>query len=66
MCIGVRVLKFEIKLNFFYSFWKKKLLQYHISWKSVQCKPCCSVRSGWRTDRHNEANNRFSQFCERS
>jgi hypothetical protein len=30
----------------------------------VQWKPSCPM--GGRTDRHDEANNRFAQFCERS
>jgi len=38
----------------------EKFFKYQISWKSVQCKPSCSVR----TDRHEEANSGFSQFWE--
>jgi hypothetical protein len=35
---------------------------YVISRKSVQWQPTCFVR----TDRHDEANSRFSQFCDRA
>jgi hypothetical protein len=38
------------------------ILKYQIPWKSVQWKPSCSVRTG----RHDEADNRFSQLCERA
>ena len=38
--------------------------------KSVQWEPSCSTRKegqrDGRTDRHDEANSRFSQFCERA
>ena len=34
--------------------------QYQISWKSVPWKPSCSMQ----TDRHDEATNWFSLFCE--
>jgi len=36
------------------------------SLKSFQWKSSCSMRSDRRTDRHDEANSRFSQFCERA
>jgi len=35
-------------------------IKYKISWKSFQWGPSCSIRTG----RHDEANSRFSQFCE--
>jgi len=35
---------------------------YQISWKSVQWEPSCSMR----TNGHDEANSRISQFCERA
>ena len=38
-------------------------LEYQITSKSIQGEPSCSCG---RTDRHDEANTRFSQFCERS
>jgi hypothetical protein len=48
----------------------RKILKYQISWKSVQWKQSCPMRMDGRTDgqtdRHDEANSRFSQFCERA
>jgi len=38
------------------------IIKYQISWKSVQWEPSCSM---W-ADRHDKANNRFLQFCERA
>jgi hypothetical protein len=35
-----------------------KILKYHISWKSVQ------VGAKFQADRHEETNNRISQFCK--
>jgi len=45
-------------------FWTNfiKILKYENSWKSAQWQHSCSVR----TDRHDEADSRFSQFCERA
>jgi hypothetical protein len=40
----------------------RKILKYQISWKTVQWKPSCSMRTDRQTDRHDEANTRFSQF----
>jgi len=40
--------------------------QYQISWKSVQWEPSCSMQTDGRTDRHDEANSRFSQFFKRA
>ena len=44
----------------------RKILKYQIPWKSVQWEPSCSMRTDRQTDRHDEANSRFSQFCERA
>jgi len=38
----------------------EKMLQYQIFMKIHPVEPCCSMR----TDRHDEANSRFSKFCE--
>jgi hypothetical protein len=36
----------------------------HISWKSIQWEPSCTMRAEGQMGRHNEANCHFSQFCE--
>jgi len=38
--------------------------KYQISWRSVHWEPSCSMRTDKRTDRHDGAKSRFSQFCE--
>jgi hypothetical protein len=40
------------------------ILKYQISRKSIQWKPSCFMRTDGQTDRHDEANSSFSQFCE--
>jgi hypothetical protein len=43
----------------------RKTLKYQISRKSVQWEPSCPMRTeDGRTDRHDEVNSRFSQFCD--
>ena len=42
----------------------RKILNYKISWKSIQWEPCCNIRTDGPTDGKYEANSRFSQFCE--
>jgi hypothetical protein len=37
--------------------------KYQISWKSIQLKPSFCMRVDAQTDRHDEANSRFLQFC---
>jgi len=54
---------YERNLNFLDRF--RKIPKYKISWKSVQWQPMCSMLTE-RTDRHDEADNRFSQFWERA
>jgi len=54
--------KGELKRIFWTDF--RKVLQYQISPKSVQWESSCSTRSARRTDRHNGANGRSSQFSE--
>jgi hypothetical protein len=44
----------------------RKILRYQISWKSVQWKLSCSMLADGQADRHDEANSRLSQFCERA
>ena len=50
----------------------QKILKFQISWKSDQRERSCRAgggeeggESGGRSNRHDEANSRFSQFCER-
>ena len=61
--LHVRCLLFLSAFNDIWIFSKKvwTILKYQISFKSVQWQPSCSLR----TDRHDGANSRFSQFCER-
>jgi len=40
--------------------------KYQISRKSFQWEPSCSMRTDRQRDRHDEADSRFSQFCERA
>ena len=46
------------------------ILKYQTAWKSGQWEASCTMRTDRRTDgqeeRHDEANSRFSQFCERA
>jgi len=48
----------------------RKFLKHAISRKLFQWEPSCSMRTerqtDGRTDRHDEANKSFSQFCERA
>jgi hypothetical protein len=46
-------------------FWTdfREILNYQISWKSVQRELRCSMRTYGRTDRHDKANSRFSKFA---
>jgi hypothetical protein len=66
-CIGLHV-KYPLscqtlmKLEFSRQIFEKKILKYQITWKSVQWESSFSVR----TDRHDEAKNRFSQCCKRA
>ena len=55
---------FERNLNFPNSF--KKKLKYQISSKSVHWEPGCSIQADGQTVRQDEANSRFSSFCERA
>ena len=43
-----------------------KYTQYKISLKSVKWEPSCFIRTDRQTDRHDEANSRFSQIRERA
>jgi hypothetical protein len=43
----------------------RKILQYQMSWKSVQWEPS-SMRTDGESDRRDETNSRLSQLCERA
>jgi hypothetical protein len=43
----------------------RKILKYHISWKSTHWESSCSMRKDKHTGGHDETNSRFSQFCEK-
>jgi len=51
-----------MKLEFRWVF-SRKILKYQILWRCAQWGPRCFCM---RTDRHDEANSRFPQFCERA
>jgi len=51
-----------MKLEFSGTVLQNKIFKCQISWKSVQWEQCCSRQ----TYRHDEANGRSSQFCERA
>ena len=65
-CIGLHV-KYPLFLSDLNDFelwpriFEKEILKHQISWKSVQWEPSCPTR----TDRRDEANRRFSKFCEK-
>ena len=44
----------------------RKILKYPVSRKHFQWEPSCSTRTQRRTDRHDEANVRFTPFCRNS
>ena len=58
----------SIKKKIIFSTDFRKMLEYKISLHSVQWEPRCSMRTDGRadgsTDRRDEANSHFSQFCE--
>ena len=70
MYIGLHV-KYPLFLSDFNETWIVetnflKILKYQTSWKSIQWVPSCSMRTDGRTDRHDEADSCFSQFCKRA
>jgi hypothetical protein len=59
--VPVNLVRFKYNLNFLDRFFKKKIFKHQISRKSVLWKQSCSMR----TQDHDEANGRFSQFPKR-
>jgi len=60
---------FELKSNFLDTFSKNRLIEHQLSRKFLQWNrtvPCGRTerRSDGQTDRHDEANSRFSKFCK--
>jgi len=43
-----------------------KIPKYQILWKSIQWELDCSMQADRRMENDDEANSRFSQFCERA
>jgi hypothetical protein len=54
------LIKFELCEGIF----EKNLFKWFL-WKPIQWEPSCSMRTGRRINRHDEADSRFSQFWER-
>jgi len=52
--------KIECSRQFF-----EKILKYQIWWKSVQWKSSCFIWTDRQAEWHDDANSRFSQFCDR-
>jgi hypothetical protein len=57
--VVVVVVRFQWNLNFPNRFWKNA----KISWNPINWEPSCCVKTNRQTDRHDEANNGFSQFA---
>jgi hypothetical protein len=56
------LLDFNENWNFSTDF--RKMLKCRMSWKKLNLEPRCYMREDGRTDRHGEANGRFSQFAD--
>ena len=69
-CIGLHV-KCPLFLSDFNENWIlliyfRKMVDYHISWKSAQWEPSFSMRTDGQTDRHDEASNHFRNLAKAS
>ena len=58
------IVRLSWNFNFLDKFSGEKTLKYKILWKSVQWEPSCSMRTDGWTDRLDESNSHFYQFCE--
>jgi len=70
ICINVKYPFFLSHINETWIFTPdyREVPKYQISWRSVLWQPCGRTdrQTDRQTDRHDEANNRFSKFCERA
>jgi hypothetical protein len=68
MSIGLHVkypvLLTDFNVAYIFSKYFGKVHKHKILWKSVHWEPNCFTRTDGWTNRHDEANSRFSQFCE--
>ena len=63
--VPVNLVRFFWKFNFLYKFPKKySCIKFHENPSSGSRRVTCKRKDG-RTDRYDESNSRFSQFCER-
>jgi hypothetical protein len=67
-CLHVKYLLFLSYFNeiIIFSTDFRTSIKYQVLSISVHWEPNCSVRTDGQTDGHDDANNRFSQFCERA
>jgi len=62
--VAVLLFTFQSNSNFLDKFSESIQMSYFMI--SIDWEPSCSMRTDGQTDRHDEANSRFLQFCERA